>query len=171
MAKLTLKQRRFIDAYIETGNATEAARRAGYSEKTAGVIGTENLIKPNIRQAIQERLDKMEAAKTATPEEVMQHLTAAMRGEIQEECIVVEGTEDGGSNARIMRKQIGARDRLKAAELLLKRYPTKLMQEEQELRNEKLKAEVAELSAEKADDDTVQIIDDIGEDHEDCKAE
>lgn len=145
MAKLTLKQRRFIDAYIETGNATEAARRAGYREKAAYAIGAENLRKPQIQNAIQERLDKMEAAKTATPEEVMQHLTAAMRGEIQEECIVVEGTGDGESRARIMQKQIGARDRLKAAELILKRYPTKLMQEEQELRNEKLKAEVAEL--------------------------
>ena len=146
MAKLTLKQRRFIDAYIETGNATEAARKAGYSEKTARFVGAENLTKPNIRQAIQARLDAMESAKTATPEEVMQHLTAAMRGEIQEECIVVEGTGDGCSEARIMQKQIGARERLKAAELLLKRYPTKLMQEEQEHHNEKLKAEVADLS-------------------------
>jgi phage terminase small subunit len=146
MAKLTLKQRRFIDAYIETANATEAAKRAGYSEKTAYATGAENLRKPQIQKAIQERLDAMEAAKTATPEEVMQHLTAAMRGEIQEECIVVEGCDDGCSRARIMEKQISARDRLKAAELLLKRYPTKPAQEEQELRNQKLKAEVADLN-------------------------
>lgn len=146
MAKLTLKQRRFIDAYIETGNATEAARRAGYSEKTAYATGAENLRKPQIQKAIQERLDAMEAAKTATPEEVMQHLTAAMRGEIREECIVSEGTGEGCSRARIMKKQISAHDRLKAAELLLKRYPAKPAREEQELRNEKLRAEVADLN-------------------------
>lgn len=146
MDKLTLKQKRFVDAYIETGNATEAARRAGYSEKTAYATGAENLRKPQIQKAIQERLDAMEAAKTATPEEVMQHLTAAMRGEILEECIASEGTGEGCSRARIMKKQISAHDRLKAAELLLKRYPTKPAREEQELRNEKLRAEVADLN-------------------------
>ncbi|EPP15862.1 phage terminase small subunit [Megasphaera sp. BL7] len=146
MDKLTLKQKRFVDAYIETGNATEAARMAGYSKKTANRIGTENLSKLVIRRAIQERLDAMEAAKTATPEEVMQHLTAAMRGEIREEHIVSEGTGEGCSRARIMKKQISAHDRLKAAELLLKRYPTKPAREEQELRNEKLRAEVADLN-------------------------
>lgn len=146
MDKLTLKQKRFVDAYIETGNATEAARMAGYSKKTANRIGTENLSKLVIRRAIQERLDAMEAAKTATPEEVMQHLTAAMRGEIREECIVSEGTGEGCSRARIMKKQISAHDRLKAAELLLRRYPTKPAREEQELRNEKLRAEVADLN-------------------------
>lgn len=153
MDKLTLKQKRFVDAYIETGNATEAARRAGYSEKTAYATGAENLRKPQIQKAIQERLDAMEAAKTATPEEVMQHLTAAMRGEIREECIVSEGTGEGCSRARIMKKQISAHDRLKAAELLLKRYPTKPAREEQELRNEKLRAEVAELRTDNDEED------------------
>lgn len=153
MDKLTLKQKRFVDAYIETGNATEAARMAGYSKKTANRIGTENLSKLVIRRAIQERLDAMEAAKTATPEEVMQHLTAAMRGEIREECIVSEGTGEGCSRARIMKKQISAHDRLKAAELLLKRYPTKPAREEQELRNEKLRAEVADLNTHTDEED------------------
>lgn len=155
MDKLTLKQKRFVDAYIETGNATEAARRAGYSEKTAYATGAENLRKPQIQKAIQERLDAMEAAKTATPEEVMQHLTAAMRGEIREECIVSEGTGEGCSRARIMKKQISAHDRLKAAELLLKRYPTKPAREEQELRNEKLRAEVADLNTHTDEEEVV----------------
>ena len=48
MAKLTEKQQRFADEYIRLGNATEAARLAGYSPKTAAVVGAENLIKPNI---------------------------------------------------------------------------------------------------------------------------
>lgn len=41
--KLTPKQRAFADYYITTGNATEAAEKAGYSKKTARVVGYENL--------------------------------------------------------------------------------------------------------------------------------
>ena len=48
--KLTPKQQAFCDYYIASGNATEAAIKAGYSEKTARVVGCENLTKPNIRE-------------------------------------------------------------------------------------------------------------------------
>ncbi|WP_312158899.1 terminase small subunit [Acinetobacter sp.] len=53
MAGLTDKQQRFVDEYLIDLNATQAAIRAGYSEKTAAAIGAENLIKPNIQEAIQ----------------------------------------------------------------------------------------------------------------------
>lgn len=53
---LTVKQRKFIDFYLESGNATEAAKRAGYSDKTAYSIGSENLTKPEIREVIKTRL-------------------------------------------------------------------------------------------------------------------
>lgn len=52
-SKLTPRQQRFVDEYVLCGNASEAARRAGYSEKTAGAIATENLQKPVILEAIQ----------------------------------------------------------------------------------------------------------------------
>lgn len=52
LPKLTPRQRLFVDEYVLCNNASEAARRAGYSEKTAGAIATENLQKPAIRQAI-----------------------------------------------------------------------------------------------------------------------
>lgn len=48
MDKLTPKQKAFADYYIECENATEAAKKAGYSEKTANITGFENLRKPNI---------------------------------------------------------------------------------------------------------------------------
>lgn len=118
--KLTEKQERFIDYYIETGNATEAAKKAGYSEKTAKQIGSENLTKLDF--FIKERLKELEDARIAKAEEVLKHLTAAMRGEIEEEVVVVEGIGEGESRARIVKKQISARDRIKAAELLGKRY-------------------------------------------------
>ena len=59
MNKLTLKQSRFVDNYVVCGNASEAARKAGYSPKTAGEIGHENLKKPEIRGAIAERMDEV----------------------------------------------------------------------------------------------------------------
>ncbi len=55
---LTNKQKRFVDEYLIDLNATQAAIRAGYSEKTAAVIGAENLIKPNIADAIQQAMDE-----------------------------------------------------------------------------------------------------------------
>lgn len=143
--KLTERQRRFVEAFIETGNAAEAARRAGYSKKTAYSIGNENLKKPEIKYAIDRRMKEIEEGKTATPEEIIQFLSQSMRGEIVEEVVAVEGSREGCSSAVIVKKQIGAKDRLKAAELLLKRYPMKLVVEEQQLRNAKLKAEVQDL--------------------------
>lgn len=59
MANLTPKQQRFVEEYLIDLNATQAAIRAGYSEKTAAVIGAENLIKPNIAKAIQEAQESL----------------------------------------------------------------------------------------------------------------
>jgi phage terminase small subunit len=54
--KLSAKQLRFVEEYLRDFNATAAAKRAGYSEKTAAVIGHENLRKPNISKHISEKV-------------------------------------------------------------------------------------------------------------------
>ena len=168
--KLTEKQKRFIDYYIETGNASEAARRAGYSEKTAGWIGQENLQKPTIKAAIDARLKELEDKRIAKADEVLQFLTSALRGEVKEERVVVEGTGEGRSDARIIKVQVSARDRLDAAKSLLKRYPMQLDAKEQKLRLQKLEAEIR--AAEQVDDDAVMIVDDLGDgDDENSKAQ
>lgn len=118
--KLTEKQERFIDYYIELGNATEAARRAGYSEKTAKQIGNENLTKLDF--FIKGKLKELEDARIAKAEEVLKYLTAVMRGEETEEVVVVENLGDFMSRATTIDKQVGAKERIKAAELLGKRY-------------------------------------------------
>ena len=159
--KLTEKQRRFVDYYIETGNASEAARRAGYSQKTAEAIGLENLGKPRIKSAIDARLKELEDKRIAKADEVMKFLTSTLRGEVKEERIVVEGTGDGRSDARIIRVQVSARDRLDAAKSLLKRYPMLLDAKEQKLRLQKLETEIR--AAEQVDDDAVTIVDDLGD--------
>ncbi|NJI81864.1 terminase small subunit [Clostridioides difficile] len=117
MAKLTEKQKRFCDYYIETGNATEAAIRAGYSEKTAKVIGAENLTKPYLKNYIDERIGQLESNRIADAKEVMEYLTKIVRNEAKEEVVVV--SENGVERVK---KDVSIRDRNKAAELLGKRY-------------------------------------------------
>lgn len=115
---LTVKQRAFCDYYIETGNAAEAARRAGYSVRTARNIGSENLGKPHIQQYVERRLSEIESARIADASEVMKYLTSVMRGEEIEE--IVGFTESGAVSTA--EKLPYVKDRVKAAELIGKRY-------------------------------------------------
>lgn len=168
--KLTEKQRRFVDYYVETGNASEAARRAGYAEKAAYRTGSENLRKPQVKAAIDARLKELEDKRIAKADEVLQFLTSTLRGEVKEERVVVEGTGEGRSDARIITVQVSARDRLEAAKSLLKRYPMQLDAKEQKLKLQKLEAEIR--AAEQVDDDAVTIVDDLGDgDDEDDTAQ
>ncbi|OYR97482.1 terminase small subunit [Lactobacillus taiwanensis] len=111
--KLTQKQRRFIDEYIISGNATQAAIKAGYSKKTAAVTATENLRKPNIKAEIEKRNAEIQSEKTADMTEVMEYLTSVMRGEQTESVATSKGVFPG--------VEVSAKDRIKAAELIGKR--------------------------------------------------
>lgn len=122
MAKMTPKQKRFCDEYLIDTNATQAAIRAGYSKKTAYAIGVENLKKVEIKKYIAERMAEKESELIADQDEVLRYLTAVLRGKTQSEVVVVEGTGNGASEARTMQKAPDEKERLKAAELLGKRY-------------------------------------------------
>ena len=122
MAKLTAKQQRFCDEYLIDLNATQAAIRAGYSKKTAYSIGVENLKKPELKKYIDERMAEKEKSLIADQDEVLRYLTSVLRGESQSSEIVVEGIGEGCSVARTIQKEPSEKDRLKAAELLGKRY-------------------------------------------------
>lgn len=122
MAKMTAKQQRFCDEYLIDLNATQAAIRAGYSKKTAGVTAAENLKKPKIQEYIKQRMDEKESELIADQDEVLKYLTAVLRGNSQAEIVVVEGTGEGCSEARAIQKAPDEKERLKAAELLGKRY-------------------------------------------------
>lgn len=138
VAKMTAKQQMFCDEYLIDLNATQAAIRAGYSKKTARVIGQENLLKPAIRDYIEKRMAEKEKALIADQDEVMKYLTSVMRREYTE-CVVVTLSEERSTyepdGEGKMRKQtiktekpeiveIPARlqDANKAAELLGKAY-------------------------------------------------
>lgn len=152
MQKLTEKQRRFVAAYIKTGNAAEAARQAGYKKKTADAIGRENLRKPTVRNAIEKRLKEIEDAQIADAKEVMKLLTSTLRGELEEEIIVCEGRGEGVSEAVRLMKKPSIRDRLEAAKCLMKRYGLAMSDVE---RDEK-KARTEALRKETEAQDTAQ---------------
>lgn len=103
---LTPKQKAFADYYIECGNSTEAARKAGYSEKTSRSIGAENLTKPDISAYIAERMQAQNEARVASADEVLQFFSSVMRGEVKDQF---------GLDASLS-------DRLNAGKELMKRY-------------------------------------------------
>ena len=116
--KLTIKQKRFADEYIISGNAEEAAIIAGYSKKYARGNAYKLVANIGIKSYIDKRLKEFEDKAIAKQEEVLQYLTSVMRGEHEEE--VLYGVGEGVQSTRHI--EVGAKDRLKAAELLGKRY-------------------------------------------------
>lgn len=122
MAKLTNKQKRFCEEYLIDLNATQAAIRAGYSKKNANNIASENLAKPNIQEYLKERMDSKQNDLIASQDEVLQYLTRVMRDNTDSEQVVMEGIGEGVSMARTIRVKPSEKDKLKAAELLGKRY-------------------------------------------------
>lgn len=103
---MTEKQRRFADYFIETGNAAEAARRAGYSARSAKQIGEKNMTKHDLSAYIKSRLAEIDAGRVAAADEVMIFYTAVMRGEVKDQF---------GFDAQLS-------DRLNAAKELMKRF-------------------------------------------------
>lgn len=119
---LTEKQKRFCDEYLIDLNATQSAIRAGYSKKTAYIIGIENLKKPKIREYIDIRLKEKESSLIATQDEVLKYLTSVLRGTSESEYITVEGLGDGVSKTVKIKKNPDEKDRLKASEQLGKYF-------------------------------------------------
>jgi phage terminase small subunit len=121
VSKLNDRQRAFADYYIESLNAFESAIKAGYSENYAKSRSYELLENVGIKAYIDERMKEIESNRIAKAEEVLAFLSASLRGEILEEVVSTE-TIDGMIRPVILKKQISIKDRLKAAELLGRRY-------------------------------------------------
>lgn len=118
MTKMTLKQQRFADEYIITGNLYKSAVEAGYSEKYAKSQSHKLLENVGIKNYIDVRLAKLESEKIATQEEVLQYLTSVMRGEKTEPLLVL----DGEGTQKVIQAVPNVQSRTRAAELLGKRY-------------------------------------------------
>lgn len=122
---MTDKQKKFCDEYLIDCNATRAYL-AAYpnikNEHSARTLASRLLTKVDIKSYIDEQLEKISSEKIADAKEVMEYLTSVMRGETKSEIVVVEGCGDGYSEARNIDKAPDEKERLKAAELLGKRF-------------------------------------------------
>ena len=116
------RQRRFADEYLIDLNAEAAAVRAGYSPRYARGNAYKLVAKSGIKEYIEKRMAEKESELIADQDEVLRYLTAVMRGKSTSEEIIVEGIGDGRSKARKLEKTPSEKDRLKAAELIGKRY-------------------------------------------------
>ncbi|MDM8204513.1 terminase small subunit [Ligilactobacillus salivarius] len=114
MKKLTQKQQRFVDEYIISGNATQAAIRAGYAKKAAYQTGAQNLKKPQIILALKKRNAEIKSQKTMDMQEVMERLAAIARGETVEQQVTNKGT--------VVEVEPKTSDQIRAMELIGKRY-------------------------------------------------
>lgn len=120
--KLNIKQKAFADYFIETGNAYQSARKAGYSENYAKGNIIKLLENESVKQYIQQRMKQIESERIAKAEEVLAFLSSSLRGDVLEEVVATESDGIGGMKPVIVKKQLSAKDRIKAAELLGKRY-------------------------------------------------
>mgnify|MGYP005759368409 FL=1 len=145
--KLTPKQKAFADEYLICGNAAEAARKAGYSEKTATVIGSENLSKPNILEYIAERQKQIEDSRIANIKEVLEFYSSVLRGEIKDQFDM----------------DASLSDRLAAGRELMKRYEKA---DEQEARVRLLNAQVDKLTG---NNQEIEDLEDIEEEIYGCE--
>lgn len=119
---MTAKQQRFCDEYLIDLNATQAAIRAGYSSKYANTNAPKLLQITAIKALLAQRMAEKESRLIADQDEVLKYLTAVLRGQSRASVVVVENTGDFMSAAREMEKAPDEKERLKAAELLGKRY-------------------------------------------------
>lgn len=154
--KLTIKQKKFADEYIISGNASEAAIKAGYKNE---VSGRENLQKPTIKAYIDQRLEEIDSEKIVSQKEVMELLSAIARGESTEQTLI--GVGEG--RQELIETRTTDKDRIKAMELITKRFGmnwSDLEREKLKLQNAKLKAETDKI---KGVSEEVEDLSDINE--------
>lgn len=138
--RLTQKQRLFADEYIKSGNATQAAVKAGYNVKNARVIGAQNLSKLNIKAYIDAKMAEIESHKIADAKEVLEFYTRVLRKEETEPEKLMD--EDGSEH--FYDREPSLKDRLNAAKELMKRYPLDDPVVKVQLRKLTADAEIAE---------------------------
>lgn len=121
IALLNPKQEAFCLHYAKTGNATESYKVAGYNCKSDAVVAASAvrlLNQAKVKERLVELRDEMASEKIASIAEIQERLTSILRGEIQEEQVVVEGCGDGVSEAKIIKRQPQLKDMIKAGETL-----------------------------------------------------
>lgn len=157
MKKLRIQWKKFADEYIKTGNVYQSAINAGYSENYAKTNACKLLEKDSVKVYIDKKLSELEEESIAESKEVLQYLTSVLRGETHDE--VYYKTEFGGE--ALGQVKVQNKDRLKAAELLMRRFglnASDLEKEKQEIQIQKTKTEIEIM---KGISEEVEDLDDI----------
>lgn len=115
---LTPKQQQFCLEYLKDFNGTQAAIRAGYSKKTANEQAARMLANVSIQNYIRETNSTIQKSTIMDVQEIQERLTKVARGDLEEDVVVVLGDGEGYSTAKVVKKQIGAKDQVRALELL-----------------------------------------------------
>lgn len=144
--RLTQKQRLFADEYIKSGNATQAAIKAGYANE---VSGRENLRKPTVKAYIDAKMAEIESHKIADAEEAMQAITAIARGETTETQAQINPLTGEWEKTEV---PADLKTRLTAWREILKRYPLSDELTKAQLRKVNADARVAEARAKSMED-------------------
>lgn len=158
--KLTAKQRLFADEYIKSGNATQSAIKAGYSDNYAKHRVDKLLSNVGIKSYIDAKMAEIESHKIADAKEVLQYLTRVLRGEETEE---IPDNVNGGT---IQRPPM-IKDRTTAAREIMKRYPLDDPMVAAQLKKLQAEADTAiwkrdELTGKNDAGDKTVLVDDIG---------
>ena len=140
--KLTSKQQKFVNEYIISGNATQAAIKAGYSKRTARKIGQENLTKPDIKAALNDKMFEIESQKIGDAKEVLEFYFRVLRGEETEE--VPMSTAD---SVVTVTKTPSIKDKVSVAREIMKRFPLYDPMEKQKLKKLTADARISEARA------------------------
>ena len=141
--KLTEKQKRFVDEYIKSGNATQAAIKAGYSKKYANTNVSKLLQNTTIKSYLAERMKLIDSERIMSAKEAVELLTGIGRGEVKETVVVASPM-----GVETVEKEADLKTRISAIKEILKRYPDNDKLMEQQLRKLTADADVAEKKAE-----------------------
>src|SRR5699024_2665694 len=160
--KLTTKQQAFADYYIETGNATKSALKAGYSKNYTNTNANKILQNTTVRKYIDEKMDELASKRIASATEVLEFYTSVLRSEETEEVVLASET---GINK--VNKKPDIKDRQRAAEELLKRYT---LGDNQKLKDKLLEAQIKKVTAETKNEEKgithITIVDEWTEDED-----
>ena len=123
-SKLTMKRKKFCDEYIRTGNKTEAYLSAYAKQKRSSAESNAGKLLGQyaVKKYLEERMAQLETEAIASASEVLEYLTSVLRGESESSVVVTEFIGDGVSVARTIKKTPDEKERLRAAELLGRRY-------------------------------------------------
>lgn len=139
-----MKQKIFADEYIKTGNATQAALKAGYAKKTAYAQGAKTLKKRHVRAYIEEKTKDLQSDTIMGAKEALEQLTLIARGEL--ETTKVFNTKDGPLEVKV---KPDVSEITRAASEILKRYPVSDLEKAQ-IKQAKANAIKAQAEAEVA---------------------